>query len=101
MILKGLTEFLKDRDYDKITMSDIAECALITRMTLYRHFKNKEDILVYAFEKNIRNFITKASSNTTVYDLYLYRYELLQNCPYTNIFTQKGYLKKMQCLAKK
>ncbi len=45
LILDGFFSILKETEYTKITMSEIAKASMVTRMTLYRHFKSKDEIL--------------------------------------------------------
>jgi AcrR family transcriptional regulator len=51
MITKGFFELLEEKDYRKITMSEIAAKAMISRMTIYRHFDSKEAIFRYDMER--------------------------------------------------
>ncbi len=49
LILNGFFILLEKKPYQKITMSEIADASMVTRMTLYRHFKNKEEIIEFFF----------------------------------------------------
>ena len=51
-IFDAFLDLLKNREYRKITVSEIAEKALINRVTFYRHFKNKK-ILFHAIVSSI------------------------------------------------
>ncbi len=44
-ITNGFFDVLSDVAFEDITMSAIADRAMVSRMTLYRHFKNKEEIV--------------------------------------------------------
>lgn len=48
-ITQALFELMKVKPYAKITVKDIAEKAGVSRITFYRHFEVKEDILNYRF----------------------------------------------------
>ena len=48
----ALFELMKKKDYQSITMSEIAQRAGYGRATLYRHFQSKEEIIKFYFEKN-------------------------------------------------
>jgi len=43
----AFTELLAERDFNKITVQDIAERADINRATFYAHFDDKYDLLIY------------------------------------------------------
>ena len=47
LIVDGFYSLLRKKNYTEISMSDIAHEAMVSRMTLYRHFDSKEDIFKY------------------------------------------------------
>jgi len=47
MITRAFQKLLKEYDFNDITLTEIADHAGLTRMTLHRHFKSKEKILLY------------------------------------------------------
>ena len=48
LIVDGFFSLLDEKDYSKVTMSNIAEKAMVSRMTLYRYFN-------YHLKTNWRN----------------------------------------------
>ena len=42
---KALTELMERKEFDKITVCDICEEAMINRMTFYKHYMDKYDLL--------------------------------------------------------
>ena len=56
-IVQALFFLMRDRDYAKISITDIAEKAGVGRVTFYRYFKKKEDVLLYYFDRNAREFM--------------------------------------------
>ena len=48
---KGLLELLKEKNFSRITISEIAEKADIARPTFYSHFESKEELLLSHFEE--------------------------------------------------
>ena len=50
---KALAELLKKKNYAKVTVCDICEEAQINRMTFYKHYMDKDDLLndVFSFER--------------------------------------------------
>ncbi|MBN2299556.1 MAG: TetR/AcrR family transcriptional regulator [Acholeplasmataceae bacterium] len=56
MILDGFFNLLSKSDYHSINMSSIALEAQVSRMTLYRYFKDKEDIIIYYIQETMKRF---------------------------------------------
>ncbi len=97
LILEALLKLLEIKDFDDISISEIASCAEVSRMTLYRHFKDKDDILLYGFDKFVNQVFEKLQelNNPTVEDLFILRFKLLKESPYTNLLTQHQKLVKL------
>lgn len=49
-IVKAFKELLKEKDYEKISISDITRRAEINRKTFYYHFKDIHDLVVWTFD---------------------------------------------------
>ena len=56
-IVQALFKLMSSYEYEKISVTDIAEKAGVGRATFYRYFKRKEDIILYYFEHNAKVFI--------------------------------------------
>lgn len=56
-IVQALFKLMGEYGYEKISVTDIAGKAGVGRATFYRYFKRKEDVLVYYFEHNRKDFI--------------------------------------------
>lgn len=56
-IVQALFKLMNNYEYEKITVTDIAEKAGVGRATFYRYFKRKEDVLIYYFEHHTKHFI--------------------------------------------
>lgn len=56
-IVQALFKLMSEYEFDKINVTDIAQKAGVGRATFYRHFKRKEDVLVYYFEHNAKDFM--------------------------------------------
>lgn len=50
LITEGLITLLKKKKYHEITVSDLAKEAAVSRMTLYRHFGDIDEVFVYYLE---------------------------------------------------
>lgn len=56
-LVQALFKLMNEYEYEKIRVTDIAEKAGVGRATFYRYFKRKEDILIYYFDHNTKDFI--------------------------------------------
>ena len=56
-IVQALFKLMSSYEYNKISVTEIAEKAGVGRATFYRYFKRKEDIIVYYFDHYKKEFI--------------------------------------------
>lgn len=56
-IVQALFKLMSEYSYEKISVTDIAEKAGVGRATFYRYFKSKEDVIVFYFEHNRKQFV--------------------------------------------
>jgi AcrR family transcriptional regulator len=63
MIVSALVELLADYSYDDLTLSQIADHAGVTRMTLYRHFKTKERIVLYQAQRRLKELSARFTND--------------------------------------
>lgn len=56
-IVQALFKLMGEYEFEKISVTDIAEKAGVGRATFYRYFKRKEDVLIYYFDHNAKDFI--------------------------------------------
>ena len=56
-IVQALFKLMSAYEYEKITVTDIAEKAGVGIATFYRYFKSKEDVITFYFEHNTKEFI--------------------------------------------
>ena len=57
-IVQALFKLMSSYEYNKISVTEIAEKAGVGRATFYRYFKRKEDIIVYYFDHYKKEFIS-------------------------------------------
>ena len=57
-IVQALFRLMAEYEYDKISVKDIAAKAGVGRATFYRHFKRKEDVILYYFERSAREYVS-------------------------------------------
>lgn len=55
-ITQALFKLMQEYEYEKISVTDIVKKAGVGRVTFYRHFKNKEDVILFYFEHNRKSF---------------------------------------------
>ena len=53
-IIQALFKLMSEHEYEKISITDVTNRAGVGRCTFYRHFKSKQDVIIYFFncEKN-------------------------------------------------
>ena len=50
LLKTALIDLLKTTPYDRISVTDVCDKALVHRTTFYKHFENKEQLLLAALE---------------------------------------------------
>ena len=56
LIVASLLSLMRSKPYEEITIREISEKAGIGRITFYRHFRTKRDVILRYFNENIRAF---------------------------------------------
>jgi AcrR family transcriptional regulator len=97
MIFDGFMRLLEVKDFDEISISEIAKEACVTRMTIYRHFSEKEDIILFTFEQSFKKAldILARADKPTLERLLIFRFKALQDSPYTKILDKHNKLSKL------
>lgn len=62
-IAEAFLHLLKNNDYDKISVQQIADKAGLSHMAYYRNFKSKDEILIYHLDKITGEFIKNSNIN--------------------------------------
>lgn len=60
-IVKSLIKIMENKDFEDITITEIVKDAGVSRMSYYRNFSSKEDILAYYTEYVLSNFVSESS----------------------------------------
>jgi AcrR family transcriptional regulator len=103
LIEKAFIKLLKKKPFHKISMTEIAKEADVVRMTLYRHFKTKEDIILSIVESKVDKLINMLSdkSEPAMYDFLLFRFSILKNSPFTETLFKHNHLDKLFAIIRK
>jgi AcrR family transcriptional regulator len=96
MIASAFVKLLRDNAYDDITLTQIADHGGVTRMTLYRHFKTKEKIVLYLAEKTFKEQEAQvAGQPKPVQEFVRRRLEWMQNLPQLPILLRSRQIEEL------
>lgn len=92
-ICEAFLTLLEDSEFAVITLSEIAAHAGVTRMTLHRHFKSKENIILYMAQKSLESQWNEVKdSDTPLIQLMYKRLEALKNLPVRELLMESNEL---------
>lgn len=94
MIMEAFFSLVEEKGFDQITVSDIAERAMVNRATFYAHFKDKQDLYNRVFDYAIEAFTSALDPETVIIKnnlLKVKQIEILLTQIYTNIQKNKGF----------
>ncbi len=96
-IKDALFILLETKSFEDITLTEIAIKAGVTRMTIYRHFKTKEDILIFSFEELFKRALTslQTEEKPTLFDILKIRLELLKDSNEAQILFKNNQFSKL------
>lgn len=63
ILFESLLKLMKDKNFEKIKISDICEMALINRSTFYAHFEDKYELLMELFEEQKLDLLKELEGN--------------------------------------
>ncbi len=91
LIAGAFLKLLQRESMDIITISQIATEATVGRNTFYSHFQNKEDILLYLFDKlfNKAQNAFKNKTDPTITDFLLWRFKLMKSSPLLDVLSRE------------
>ncbi len=89
LLKTSLFNLLKVVPYDKISVIDICDKALVHRTTFYKHFENKDHLLMYALE-DLKDEVFNVFSNAFDYDTPKAMYMYLARCGFDYISNHKA-----------
>ncbi|MBL7005585.1 MAG: TetR/AcrR family transcriptional regulator [Spirochaetia bacterium] len=89
MIASSFKDLMKNSTFSELTLSEIADHAGVNRMTIYRHFKSKEKILLYCAQKSLEEHKKQASNSFRPSQELIYqRLEWIRTLPQLPILLQ-------------
>lgn len=56
LLLDALLDMLQNQSFDKISVTDICERAMVHRTTFYKHFEDKYSLLMYGIQETQKRF---------------------------------------------
>lgn len=62
-ITKALFELMKEQEYNDITITDIVNKAGVSRVTYYRHYNSKDEVITKFFEYTRNEFLQQAKKS--------------------------------------
>ena len=96
MIATAMVRLMSNHDFDNLTLSRIAEEAGVNRMTLYRHFKTKERIILYRAQKTLEEQAARnAGEGRFPRDLIRERLEWVRDLPQLQVLMQSRELEEL------
>ncbi len=88
LIINAFLTLLKVKPFDEITLTEIANDAGVSRMTLYRHFKTKEEILKYRADTMLEMFILSTSQSTLSTEEFIHKFfTIFKELPLRHLIT--------------
>ena len=58
-VVEGLWELLEDKSFEKISVSELVERAGIGRVSFYRNYSNKEEVLKRSFNMELQAWLSE------------------------------------------
>jgi AcrR family transcriptional regulator len=96
MIVSAFVRLLEKNDYDKLTLSEIAAEAGVNRLTIYRHFKSKEKIVLYRTLKSMEELESKVADEPTPYMKLIYkRLDWIQSLPHLQVLLRSRKIEEL------
>lgn len=68
LLVQAMTELLEEKGLQAVTISDIAERAMINRATFYAHFADKYDLFAYIVRDFFQGVLQAEVSDTAVFN---------------------------------
>jgi len=95
-LFTALIKLMDQKDFKDIKISEIAQKAGVSRMTYYRTYDSKEDILIQYFEDQSRQMLHSVSENPdlTIYDAFRLFFSFFKDQAYLVEYLYKAGLLK-------
>ena len=68
LVMQAMIELLEEKDLQSITITDIAERAMINRATFYAHFADKYDLFAYILRDFFQEILNSEVSDTAEFN---------------------------------
>ena len=96
----GLRLALKKREYGDITVADITDCSGMSRNTFYYHFRDKEELVDWVFQTDLKPVIRAAEKSANWTELLGMVLDVAEKNRefYAEVLTSQGYASFSTCL---
>ena len=96
MIADAFVSLVQERGYEDVTLSQIAERAGVNRMTIYRHFRTKERIVLHQAQQTLALQEARAATEgKPVQELIRRRLDWLKSLPQLPVLMQSRELEEL------
>ena len=68
LLAQALKQCMKKAPLEKITIKDITDTCGVSRQTFYRHFKDRQDLVNWYFDKILLESFEHMGEGKTIYD---------------------------------
>ena len=100
VLADGLRRALKKREYGDITVADITDCSGMSRNTFYYHFRDKEELVDWVFQTDLKPVIRAAEKSSDWTGLLAEVLDIAGKNRefYAEVLTSQGYASFCNCL---
>ena len=75
-LMDALLQLMQKQDYNSISITDLTSRAGVSRMSYYRHYKSKDDILIDYMYRIVREYAAEFSGSSFLSDFQSYEHIL-------------------------
>ncbi|WP_336775706.1 TetR/AcrR family transcriptional regulator [Paenibacillus sp. MMO-58] len=103
-LINAFMQLVNEKDFEKITVADLTDRALVNRATFYAHFNDKHELLDYIVVNSASTVIANRTSGAAKFDHDSIKQLVLAVCDFhqpPNIQCRRSYLNLIPLLKKK
>lgn len=92
---EALINLLNKKSYHSITVKDICEKAMISKLCFYNNFLNKDDLMVYIFKRATDESLNQVRQENSLKGINELKYEEIMTSLINMFFSPKGIFRKI------